>query len=35
MLARSHSVTHSLTPYESEQIEQIVAWKSKPINPIA
>ncbi len=35
MPARATTVTNELTSYEVEQMGQIAAWKSKPINPFA
>ena len=31
----SRTKSNELTAYEAEQVAQIVAWKSKPLNPIA
>jgi hypothetical protein len=35
MTTQSRSAKDRLTPYESQQIAQIAAWKSQPPNPIA
>jgi EcsC protein family len=35
MSTREQAATTTLTNYEAEQVEQIGAWKSKPINPVA
>ncbi len=35
MSTRTKAVERKLTPYESEQVEQIARWKSTPPNPIA
>jgi hypothetical protein len=35
MPRRMKSATNELTAYEAQQVEQIVAWKSKPVNPVA
>ena len=35
MSARTKAVERSLTPYESEQVEQIARWKSTPPNPFS
>ena len=35
MAARTRSARKGLTAYEKEQVGQIAAWKSKPVNPVA
>ncbi len=35
MATRARAASKALTAYENEQVAQIAAWKSKPVNPIA
>jgi hypothetical protein len=35
MPTRSRAASKALTAYEKQQVAEIAAWKSKPINPVA